>query len=246
MFHLFAISRLIRHIFFRIVVDNHLKVNFSCVSFILFLQPLILSKWLILRDSGFYVTAFVGVILFIFANNGKIDIYESSGLLLYFALWLVVLFHWSPGTSEFEQPESTHATRIPDAIIAMRNFPENLYDTERLENEDTPLLSVDSIQSHSSTSADICSRCLVGTYRVIDDSFNWVYSWTIPSPLQSDSKNGFAVISGVLLSLAWLAMLSYGVYEVVILICDLIPFIEPSGVGALLLASGAQVKMCLK
>ncbi len=54
-------------------------------------QPLRLAAWPVVRDTLAYLAALAAVVGFMFGNGGEIDLYESVGLIVFYAGYVAVV-----------------------------------------------------------------------------------------------------------------------------------------------------------
>jgi len=204
-------------------------------------SPLDLRAFPIIRDTAFYLVALGAVTAFIFTNDGHIDVYESSGLLVYWVIYVVVVVFVSPEALPARRPLTVRKAvmRVPVKVAkAAKTFLKRGQSrAERLPLVSTPPAALEPEEP------GIFGRM----YLSLDSGFDFVFSYTVPPPplaknLVPESADTSAAMTalGVFAAFIWLATLSEAVYELVLIICDSTTFLSPTALGSILLAVGSQ------
>ena len=185
------------------------------------LPPLALKSWAVCRDTGAFVVALSMVSSYMFLNNAQISVYESSSLLFFYLLYIIFMVC----TSAFSGDEKDNAAN-----------------RSAESGESVPLFAAaNGADEPDADGNGGCWRCVVATYTPMATVVTSVYAWTIPPPPEDGGPQTATGWVGTLMTFAWLALISEGIYELVLLVCDLTTFLNPATLGAVLLSVGAQV-----
>mmetsp|Transcript_124 Transcript_124/g.148 ORF Transcript_124/g.148 Transcript_124/m.148 type:complete len:442 (+) Transcript_124:77-1402(+) len=213
-------------------------------------KPMQIRPWIVLRDSFAYIIALGMVTAFMFTNGGVINIYESVGLLVFYLIYiLIVVFAPHPEDANLKRRKSNFI-----GVIELRK------DNNKGPSETSPLMASDETEKgggednkdHDETDIEDYAivKCFTPLYTPFANGFDFIFKYTIPQPPEEDEvtcPEDAAKIStmwnalGVFMAFVWLAGLSEGIYELVLLICDHTGFLQPVTVGGIFLAVGAQV-----
>jgi Ca2+/Na+ antiporter len=206
--------------------------------------------WLIIRDSVTYIVALSMVTVFMFINGGEINLYESCGLLFFYLVYILYVVY-SP-TKPLTELRERRRTLSHDIVSS------NNHETSPL----VPTVGASSSQDNEEggnngeakegddSVADLyVVKCFKPFYEPFAVLFNFLFKYTIPpppedeveSPEDAQQYNLAVVLFACFMSFAWLALLSEGIYVLVLYICYNTDFLQPVTVGGIFLAVGAQV-----
>jgi len=203
--------------------------------------PLALNAWPICRDTVAYLVALAMVSTYLFVDDGNISIYESSSLLVVYAAYILAAVY-APAALAASNKKSDENMAPAEFGVAMAPLHTHADKNTGL-NESTPLLAdvKGNVETEITFSRMGCLRCLLSVYTPVETVFDYLFEKTIPAPPPVDGLQTSAGWAGTGVSMLWLALISDGIYELVLLICDMTSFLNPSTLGAVLLSVGAQV-----
>lgn len=186
--------------------------------------PLALKTWAICRDTGAFVLALAMVSCYMLLNHSEITIYESSSLLLLYFLYIIVVVSTAAsaysGDSKVDPP--SRPVEVGESMSLLSSGNNDATDSE-------------------TESSSGCWQCLVAMYNPLGTIFTFIFSWTIVPPPQEDMPQSLFGWFGTFMAFAWLALISEGIYELVLVVCDLTTFLNPATLGAVVLSVGAQL-----
>jgi Ca2+/Na+ antiporter len=186
--------------------------------------PLALKSWPIVRDTGAFVLALTMVSCYMLLNHSEITIYESSSLLLFYALYIILVV--CTAASAYSRDSKIDPSSTTPEV-----------------GESALLLSTGNNDATGSESEDSsgCGQCIVAMYKPLETIFTFIFTWTIVTPPKEKMPQTATGWFGTLMAFAWLALISEGIYELVLVVCDLTTFLNPATLGAVALSVGAQL-----
>jgi Ca2+/Na+ antiporter len=199
-----------------------------------------IMPWLIIRDSVTYIVALSMVTVFMFINGGEINLYESCGLLFFYLVYIVYVVY-SP-TKPLAELRERRRTLSHDLVLSHETSP--LVPASSQDNEEG-----EAKEGDDSVADLYVVKCFKPFYEPFAVLFNFLFKYTIPpppedeveSPEDAQQYNLAVVLFACFMSFAWLALLSEGIYVLVLYICYNTDFLQPVTVGGIFLAVGAQV-----
>jgi Ca2+/Na+ antiporter len=188
-----------------------------------------LTSWAICRDTFSYVAALAMVTAYMYTNSACITIYESSSLLIFYLIYIVAVVYFA-GSAETKDDEAVVVSAEATPLVAK---PVSKDEDEGSDDDD------DDDDDDDETSCGGCWAYVTALTKPVERTSSFIYSWTMPAPAEGDQTA--AGWLGSAMAFFWLALISEGIYELTVVICDLTTFLNPATLGAVILSVGAQV-----